>query len=579
LKPRPYQLEAKSAIFKAWEAAQSTLAVLATGLGKTVLFSDIAHAMDHGRVLVIAHREELIFQAAHKLQAITGEAPEIEMAEMYAGQTMFSSRCVVASVQTLNATRSGKPRYERFKPSDFCLVVVDEAHHATADSYRRVLNYFKQNPACKILGVTATPDRADKVAMGAVFESVAFKYDIVQGIADGWLCPLEQRFILAQSIDLSNVPLNKSGDFSGVDLGKTLEEEKAVHELAYPMFKIAEGRKTLVFAASVAHAKLMAEILNRWQGDCARWVSGETPDVERKTILADFAAGKFHMLCNVGVFTEGFDEPGIRVVGIARPTKSRSLYVQMVGRGTRTLPNTVEGLDDPVERIERIAMSPKPCVIIADLVGCAGKHKLVTCVDILAGEEPEEVVEAAKELIQKESKAGRAMDANQALSEAKENKRKEREQQEQRERQAKAHLKFEVGFVQEVVDPFNIDGEVGIDRAHVPRGPKPLTPRMIEFLEEQGYENPSKMSFTQAGALIGDIKKRLESGQCSPKQANTLAKYGYSRTLTKAEAKVILDQLAANGWKALPRTQAQAPAQAPQPAQAMALTAEVMESF
>jgi len=522
VKPRPYQIKAKSAIFAQWEQVQSTLAVLATGLGKTVLFSDIAHAMDHGRVMVIAHREELIKQAADKLTKITGEVPDIEMADQFAstGGIIAPARCVVASIQTLNATREGRPRYERFNPNDFCLVVTDEAHHAPAKSYRKVFEWFFRNHNCKGLGVTATPDRTDKVAMGSVFESVAYSYDMLNGIKDGWLCPIEQRYVMVGSLDFSSITTT-AGDLNGAELAQVMEFEDNLHKVATPTLEIANGRKTLVFASSVKHAERLCEIFNRHKPFCARWVCGETPKIERERVLVDFKNNDFQILVNVGVFTEGFDEPTIEVIANARPTKSRALYTQIVGRGTRTLPGVVDGVDCPQERVSRIKASAKPFIEVIDFVGQAGRHKLVTTADILAGEAPEPIVEAAKELIKKEAEAGRAMDPTEAIDQVKNQKERERLEREEAERRRRERLKVKAQYVVQSVDPFDMTDTIP-NRVHTPRlASEPCSEAQARVLRNNGWRDEAiaKLTKVQASGIIGGIFSRGRKGQAQENQA------------------------------------------------------------
>ena len=259
---RPYQTDAVSKVHEAWKDHRSALIVLPTGTGKTIVFSHIAGTV-RGRVMVIAHREELIAQAAQKIQVITGDEADVEMGEFWASEGVFSrSRVVVSSVQTQNAGMGGDGRMSRFDPSQFDLLIIDEAHHATAPTYRRLIDHYRQNPNLKVLGVTATPDRADEEALGQVFESVAFDYEIVDAIADGWLVPVRQRAVYVEGLDYSSVRTT-AGDLNGADLARILEYEEALHGIAHPTMELVGTRKSLVFAASVAHAERLAEIFNR----------------------------------------------------------------------------------------------------------------------------------------------------------------------------------------------------------------------------------------------------------------------------------------------------------------------------
>jgi hypothetical protein len=220
--PRPYQQEAYSnAMADLNGKSQSSLVVMPTGTGKTVLFGLIARDWPNGKVLVVAHREELIFQAADKIEQICGDRPDIEMADLRAGQNEIwtNSHVVITSVQTMSRER----RQSRFKPEEFGLVIIDEAHHAVATTYKKVLDYFGQNPNLKILGVTATPDRADEEALGQVFESVAYDYQIPNAVHDGWLVPIDQQFVYVEGLDLSACKTT-AGDLNSGDLARIMDQ-------------------------------------------------------------------------------------------------------------------------------------------------------------------------------------------------------------------------------------------------------------------------------------------------------------------------------------------------------------------
>ena len=263
---RHYQIECVRRVFKCWLMVRSVLAVLATGAGKTVIFAEVARRVK-GRVLVIAHREELVEQAAKKLEAVCSERVDIEMADRRAARGAMAARLVVASVQTL----SSPARRERFTRDYFAAVVADEAHHATAASYRAVLDYFD---AAKVLGVTATPKRKDEAALGQVFDEVAYDYGIGPAIEDGVLVPVNQQAVKVDGLDFSGVRKAVSGDLSESDLEMLLNVEKVLHAMAVPTLEVVGDRPALVFCASVAHAERMAEVLNRYKANCARALSG-----------------------------------------------------------------------------------------------------------------------------------------------------------------------------------------------------------------------------------------------------------------------------------------------------------------
>lgn len=365
------------------------------------------------RVLILAHREELIFQAVgHARNA--GLTAGIEMGNHRA----HNEEVVVSTVQTQIAKRKCRAckgekcdaceyrgsvrRMEHFNPHHFGLVIIDEAHHSTAKSYRLVMEWFKQNPDLKILMVTATPRRADGIGMHNVCDSVAYEMDLRTAIDDGWLCPIRQRFVTVEGLDLSNVKTKAGGDLADGELEKAFlgdtdeDEEYMLHSIAKPCLEEAKGQPLLVFASGVAHAEKLTAAFNAYDGVTAELVIGTTDKEERKRIIDRYKRADTQVLCGCGVFTEGFDAPGTAVVAVARPTKSESLYLQMIGRGTRPLAGIVDGLDTAEDRRNAIAHSLKPNCVILDFIGNSGNHKLISVADVLAGEDVDPIdLEAA----------------------------------------------------------------------------------------------------------------------------------------------------------------------------------------
>ena len=538
---RPYQLAAADAIFKEWQDNDSTLVVMPTGGGKTVLFADVIRRVFPRRALVIAHREELIFQARDKIQRVTGLSADVEMGEYRADGGLFgAARVVVSTIQTQCSGGDGGGRMSKFDPQRFGVLIIDEAHHATSRSYRRVIDYYRTNPALKVLGVTATPDRADEEALGQVFQSVAFDYEVLDAIHDGWLVPIEQQMVHVEGLDYSSIRTT-AGDLNGGDLAAVMEAEKNLQQMASASLTIIGQRRALVFTASVKAAEMMAEIFNRHRAGMAAWVCGKTDREERRRVLADFAAGKLQIVCNCGVLTEGFDDPGVEVVIMGRPTKSRSLYSQMVGRSTRPLPGVVDGPVTAEERKAAIAASAKPSCLVVDFVGNAGKHKLVTSADILGGKVSEEALELA---LARTLKAGGPVKMAEALDEA------EAELQEQKrlaEAARRARLVATARFTTQSVDPFDV---LHLDPVK-PRGwdnVKQLTEKQRSLLAKQGI-NPDNLSFSQGKQLISEIFRRWDGKLCSFKQAKVLRKYGYGTEVSFAEASATIDALAKNNWR------------------------------
>ena len=545
---RPYQEKAIAHINDGWNDNDAQLLVLPTGTGKTVVFVHLVDREISGRILILAHREELIWQAAAKVEVITGTKPSIEMADYRADEGFFNrSKVVVSSVQTQNASN----RLLKFDPKQFSLVIIDEAHHAPAKSYRRVIDYYKQNnPNVKILGVTATPDRADEKALGMIFDSVAYEYKIHDAIADGWLVPIVQRSVVVNSLDYSGIKTT-AGDLNGKQLAAVMEYEKNLHGIATPTLEIIGDRKTLVFAASVAHAERLCEIFNRHKFGSAEWVCGKTPKDSRRETLRRFAEGKTRILVNVGCFTEGFDEPTLEVIVLARPTKSRALFAQMVGRGTRTLPHVVDGLETSEDRRTAIADSGKPTLEVVDFVGNAGRHKLMHTANLLGGTYSDEEITVAREIL---SDTTQPKDVDEALKQAREEleeKIKAAKQRELDEQVRRKKLRARVDWSSRTTDPFGAIGMKPVERQGFGASNRPCSDRLVAGLKRFGVDSADAVSMTssEGSALIGRLIERAKSGKATYKQAKLLRRFGYSPDISRDEASKLIDAVAANGWK------------------------------
>lgn len=501
---RPYQLQARQSVAEIFKTEQTALIVMATGTGKTHVFSHIIDDMP-GRAFVMAHRTELIEQAADKIHMITGKDVQIEKAEQYASR-LYPSKVIVGSVQTLS-----RGRYNDFDPMDFNLFVLDECHHGVSTTNRMVINHFAQNPECKILGVTATPDRTDEKALGMVFKNVAMDYGILDGINDGWLVPIMQKEVFVESLDLSNVS-TRLGDLANNEVAAIMEFEQNLHEVASSTIQIAGNRKALVFAASVEQAERLCEIFNRHSSDCADYVTGKTPKDIRADMFKNYARKRFQYLINVGVATEGFDDPGVEVVVMARPTKSRCLYTQMAGRGTRPAGDIAYQLNecnDEAERRRMIAQSIKPSVEIIDFVGNAGQHKLVNSADILGGKYDDEIVDIAKAEVSRKSMNGEKVEIISELAKAEtELARRRREAIEAAKRSG---LKLKATFALKDVDPFYV---LGIVPCRVPgwdQG-REASEKQIAYLHRMNID-ATGMNIKHASQLIGAIIEK-QKGKC-----------------------------------------------------------------
>lgn len=497
---RPYQQHTVTSIRDQLRSNNSTLAVLATGLGKTVVFSHLAHQWP-GRCLVLAHREELVQQAAQKITAITGSAPGIEMADARVDESGFytPSRIVVGSVQTLCKPR----RQERFRRDSFHLLIIDEAHHAVASSYRSVMEYFApQGHPLKVLGVTATPQRSDQLAMGQVFQSVAYDYGIEPAVSDGWLVPVRQQAIKVEGLDFSHVRTT-AGDLNEGDLNRILSEERHLHSIVAPTVEIAGDLPTLVFCVSVQHAHLVAELINRYKPRSAIALSGSTSKDDRRRWIAQFREGNVQFLCNCALFLEGFDAPTTSMIVMARPTKSLPLYTQVIGRGTRPLPGVIDSphlqTGTPEERRAAILASSKPGMLVLDFVGNSGKHKIVQASDVLGGKYGEEVRQYARKTAEEE---GGAAGIEERLDRADAEVSLISEEQERRRKiQARAQ------FTTNEVSPF--DGKKASSS----------TPGILSG----PWEGPERITAKQYGMLVGRFKWEPQAAaRLTKKQASAI---------------------------------------------------------
>lgn len=538
---RPYQQQAVDSVFAQWEDVRSTLIVMPTGCGKSLTFAEIIRRTLPKRCLVIAHREELIFQAQQTIRTVTGINPDIEMADQRANMDGLFGKAniIVATVQTLSSGGNGTGRIRRFDPEEFGVLIVDEMHHGVADSYKRVMDYFKSNENLKILGVTATPSRADEEALGQVCDSVAFDYEISDAMRDGWLVPIESQEISVHDLDFSNVRTT-AGDLNGADLARLMEAEGPLHEIADSSIKLIGDKRALGFSASVAHAERTAEIFNRHRPGMATWVSGATPKEARRKIFDDFANGRFQVLFNCAVCTEGYDNPGIEALIMAYPTKSFSRYMQMLGRVTRPLPGVVDGPESDWERRFAISESAKPMATVIDFVGNAGRHKLVSCTDILGGNYSDDVVEAAKE---KARITGKPVRIEKELIEQEKAVRARKEAEAAERQRLIGRAKFSV----KSVNPFDVL-DIQPKRERAWNKGKQLTEKQRALLTKQGID-PDTLEYGHALQLIREIVKRFGTNQCSFKQAKLLKKFGYPTNVSRNEAKTIIDRIAANGWR------------------------------
>lgn len=358
---RDYQEEAVRAVLRARDrGVMSQLLVLPTGSGKTVIFAELARRLS-ARVLVLVHREELAWQAREKFGIVW---PEAEVGIVKAELDELGRQVTVASVQTLARPH----RLERVAGYGYDLVVTDEAHHAVADTYQAVYERLGAGTRVLHLGVTATPGRADKRGLVRVFQEVVFFRSIGDMVRAGWLCPIVGRRVRT-GVDISDVA-SRGDDFDDAALEAVVNTRNRNLLIRDAVLRLARDRRVLAFAAGVSHAHDLAAVL-REGGLRAESLDGETPYPVRRELLSAFRAGEVEAVVNYGVLTEGYDEPSVSCVLLARPTKSQPLFTQMVGRGLRPFPGK------------------RDCLVI-DVADVSRRHRLAQLPDLLGCPEEEE---------------------------------------------------------------------------------------------------------------------------------------------------------------------------------------------
>lgn len=511
---RKYQQESINSIQEEWNNGRKrTLLVLPTGCGKTVVFTKLAEEMvkQGKRVLILAHRTELLEQASDKLFKITGLKTALEKAD----STAIGSWCRVSvgSVQTLQRDK----RLNQFPKDYWDVIIVDEAHHILSDGYMKVMKYFD---VANVLGVTATPDRSDMRNLGSYFDSLAYEYSLVQAIKEGYLSKIKA-LTIPLSLDLSNVSMS-AGDFKASDVGTALDPY--LEQIADEMVKQCADRKTVVFLPLVKTSQKFRDILNA-KGFRAAEVNGESKD--RAEILEDFEKDRYNVLCNSMLLTEGWDCPSVDCVVVLRPTKVRALYSQMVGRGTRLHPGKEELLLlDFLWHTERHELC-RPAHLICETPEVA--QKMV--------ENMEEQVGVMLDLEDMEVKA-----AEDVVAQREEALAKQLEEMRKRKRKLVDPLQFEMSIHAE--DLSNYVPNFGWEMA-------PASDKQIKALEKYGIFTDEIGNAGKANLLLDRLNKRQQEGLTTPKQIRLLERYGFKDVgmWPFEEAKNMINRIAANGWR------------------------------
>lgn len=511
---RPYQQEAKDAVFEQWDnGTRKTLLVLPTGCGKTIVFAKVTEdcVRKGDRVLILAHRGELLDQAADKLKKTTGLNSAVEKAEASCLGSWF--RVVVGSVQTLMREK----RLKQFPEDYFDTIIIDEAHHCISDSYQKVLQHF---PDAHVLGVTATPDRGDMRNLGQYFESLAYEYTLPKAIKEGYLTPIKA-LTIPLAIDMSSVSV-QAGDFKASDIGTALDPY--LEGIAQEMEKYCADKKTVVFLPLVKTSQKFRDVLNT-HGFQAAEVNGDSQD--RAEILADFEAGKYNVLCNSMLLTEGWDCPSVDCVVVLRPTKVRSLYCQMVGRGTRLSPG-------------------KDHLLLLDFLWHTERHELCHPASLIC--DNEEVAQKMTENL--EEAVGCPIDIEEAEQKASEDVVAQREEALAKQLAEMKRRK------KKLVDPLQFEMSIQAEdlSGYVPAFGwecAPPSDKQKQTLEKLGILPDEIDNAGKAAKLLDRLGKRRDEGLTTPKQIRFLEGRGFQHvgTWQFETARNLIDRIAANGWE------------------------------
>lgn len=515
---RPYQSEAKEAIFQEWDkGVLRTLLVLPTGCGKTIVFAKVTEdCVRRGdRVLILAHRGELLDQAADKIEKTTKLGCATEKAEQSCLGSWF--RVVVGSVQTLMREK----RLGQFPADYFNTIIIDEAHHSISDSYQKILAHFDK---ARVLGVTATPDRGDMQNLGKVFDSLAYEYTLPKAIKAGYLSPIKA-LTIPLKLDLSGVSM-QSGDFKAGDIATALDPY--LYQIADEMEKYCKDRKTVVFLPLVKTSQKFRDILIE-KGFKAAEVNGESKD--RAEVLEAFGRGDYNVLCNSMLLTEGWDCPSVDCIVVLRPTKVRSLYSQMVGRGTRLYPG-------------------KEHLLLLDFLWHTERHELCHPADLICTDR-----EVAQKMTDNmEEACGCPVDIEEAEKKASEDVIAEREEALAKQLREMRNRK------KKLVDPLQFEMSIQAEdlAGYVPAFGWELAPpsdSQKKELEKRGILPDDIDNAGKASMILDRLHKRQEEGLTTPKQIRCLEKYGFQHvgTWSFEAGKNMIDRIAAAGWTGAPR--------------------------
>ena len=525
--PRDYQLAAVDAAWAALQTRQSCFLMMATGTGKTSIAAFLAREWTRP-VLAVAHREELIVQLARTFSEVVGpDQVGVEQASHRARSNLFgpSPKCVIASKDTLC-----KPhRLHLYPPDHFGLIIVDEAHRCIGknSSYFAIVNHFGDARRC---GISATIDRSDREALGPLFECMAFEYDILTAMENGWLVDVRvAQPRMTTEIGYAGID-TVDGELREKQLDDILAQEGPAQIVVRNILEVVGTRKCLVFAAGVKQAQLVADILNRKQPGSAFSVHGKTAKEVRKGVVDAHKAGEFQFLVGCWIFVDGYDDPSIQAVAIGRPIRSRLVFTQVCGRGLRPLEGVVNDCMTAQERKAAIAASAKPDCLIIDAAGSCGRHKLVKAVDLFAGKMSDPVMLG-------DGGKNEEVVGTQLLSELK----KARDDRDEFDLGRRGKLLATGDVRVRYLDPFGGGVEPDGDRLKFMRG-DPASRGQVDFLKKKGIPTVG-LTKKQAGAMIGSLKQQERDGPPLPWQVEFLKVRDLPTGVSKFEATAVIESV------------------------------------
>ena len=507
---RPYQEEAVESVFNEWnEGRKKTLLVMATGTGKTICFSSVIdrEIKDGKKILVLAHRGELLEQAQDKLLK-NGIESCLEKAESTVlGKGLLDSpNVVVGSVQSM----SGK-RLEKFPRDMFDTIVVDEAHHCVSKTYQKILEYFSN---AKVLGVTATPSRGDQKNLATFFESTAYEYSLLDGINDNYLSDIEiQRIPL--KLDITQVSIN-AGDFSSGEVATAIDPY--LEEIGDKIIEYCKGRKTVVFTPLIKTSVRLKGILEK-KGIKTAEVNGKSED--RKVVLEEFEKGKYDVMLNSMLLTEGWDCPSVDCIIVLRPTRSFGLYMQMVGRGTRLF----EG---------------KKNLLLLDFMWLSKKHDIMNPVKMIA---PSEEIE---KLMSDNAFDGNKVNLVDCMNKA------EADLEESMMRRLRENKRNEFERISSIQFLASLGHFNNLFKEDIYEWEKEKpTKKQLDFIKNKGLEVEGIYSKGLAKRIIDTIMFRIKKNKSSIKQIKCLSKYHFKNVQDWSfeEASKMITRIQKNRWK------------------------------